>query len=79
MDTDGVLVVTLGFATAVQILATTQDDLTGGARGMGGLDFPFDIGRVKDNEFLWLVITAVVVARSSSTSGGSTARPTGAS
>ena len=62
MDTDGVLVVTLGFATAVQILATTQDDLTGGARGMGGLDFPFDIGRVKENEFLWLVITAVVVA-----------------
>jgi branched-chain amino acid transport system permease protein len=62
MDTDGVLVVTLGFATAVQILATTQDDLTGGARGMGGLDFPYDIGRVKENEFLWLVITAVVVA-----------------
>jgi branched-chain amino acid transport system permease protein len=62
LDTDGVLVVTLGFATAVQILATTQDDLTGGARGMGGLDFPYDIGRVKDNEFLWLVImTAVVV------------------
>ena len=62
MDTDGVLVGTLGFATAVQILATTQDDLTGGARGMGGLDFPFDIGRVKENEFLWLVITVVVVA-----------------
>jgi branched-chain amino acid transport system permease protein len=62
MDTDGVLVVTLGFATAVQILATTQDDLTGGARGMGGLEFPFDIGHVKENEFLWLVITAVVVA-----------------
>jgi branched-chain amino acid transport system permease protein len=57
-----VLVVTLGFATAVQILATTQDDLTGGARGMGGLEFPFDIGHVKENEFLWLVITAVVVA-----------------
>lgn len=63
LDTDGVLVVTLGFATAVQILATTQDDLTGGARGMGGLGFPYDIGRVKDNEFLWLVImTALVVA-----------------
>jgi branched-chain amino acid transport system permease protein len=61
MDTDGVLVVTLGFATAVQILATTQDDLTGGALGMGGLDFPYDIGRVKENEFLWLVITAAVV------------------
>jgi len=61
LNTDGVLVGTLGFATAVQILATTQDDLTGGARGMGGLGFPYDIGRVKDNEFLWLVITAAVV------------------
>jgi len=61
LDTDGVLVVTLGFATAVQILATTQDDLTGGARGMGGLDFPFDIGKVKENEFVWLVIMTVVV------------------
>jgi branched-chain amino acid transport system permease protein len=63
LDTDGVLVVTLGFATVVQILATTQDDLTGGSRGLGGLGFPYDIGRVKDNELLWLVImTAVVVA-----------------
>jgi branched-chain amino acid transport system permease protein len=62
LDTDGVLVGTLGFATAVQLLATTQDDLTGGARGMGGLDFPFDIGKVKDNELLWLVITVAVVA-----------------
>ena len=62
LDTDGVLVGTLGFATAVQILATTQDDITGGARGMGGLAFPFDIGKVKENEFLWLLITAVVVA-----------------
>jgi len=62
LDTDGVLVGTLGFATAVQLLATTQDDLTGGARGMGGLNFPFDIGKVKDNELLWLVITAAVVA-----------------
>lgn len=61
LDTDGVLVGTLGFAAAVQILATTQDDLTGGARGMGGLGFPYDIGRVKDNEFLWLVIMTVVV------------------
>ena len=61
LDTDGVLVGTLGFAAAVQILATTQDDLTGGARGMGGLDFPFDIGKVKENEFVWLVIMTVVV------------------
>ncbi len=61
LDTDGVLVGTLGFATAVQILAITQDDLTGGARGMGGLGFPFDIGKVKENELLWLVIMAAVV------------------
>jgi branched-chain amino acid transport system permease protein len=61
LDTDGVLVGTLGFATAVQILATTQDDLTGGARGMGGLGFPYDIGPVKEDEFLWLLITGVVV------------------
>jgi branched-chain amino acid transport system permease protein len=62
LDTDGVLVGTLGFATAVQILATTQDDLTGGARGMGGLGFPYDAGPVKNDEFLWLMLTAAVVA-----------------
>lgn len=62
LDTDGVLVGTLGFATAVQILATTQDDLTGGARGLGGLGFPFNLGTVKANEFAWLVIAALVVA-----------------
>jgi branched-chain amino acid transport system permease protein len=61
LDTDGVLVGTLGFASAVAILATTQADLTGGAEGMGGLGFPYDIGTVKDNEFLWLVITTIVV------------------
>ena len=61
LDTDGVLVGTLGFATAVAILATTEADLTGGAEGMGGLGFPYDIGTVKDNEFLWLVIATVVV------------------
>lgn len=62
LDTDGVLVGTLGFAAAVQILATTQDDLTGGARGLGGLGFPFSLGTVKANEFAWLVIAAIVVA-----------------
>jgi branched-chain amino acid transport system permease protein len=61
LDTDGVLVGTLGFATAIQILATTQDDITGGARGMGGLGFPYDVGPVKEDEFLWLLITAAVV------------------
>jgi branched-chain amino acid transport system permease protein len=62
LDTDGVLVGTLGFASAVAILAITEDELTGGAFGLGGLDFPYDFGRVKENEFLWLVITALVVA-----------------
>jgi len=62
LDTDGVLVGTLGFAAAVQILATTEHGLTGGARGMGGLGFPYNIGTVKANEFLWLVIATLVVA-----------------
>lgn len=61
LDIDGVLVGTLGFATAVAILATTEADLTGGAEGMGGLGFPYDIGSTKDNEFLWLAIVTVVV------------------
>lgn len=62
LDIDGMLVGTLGFATAVLILATTQQDLTGGALGMGGLGFPYDIGTVKANELLWLVIVTVIVA-----------------
>jgi len=61
LEMDGVLVATLGFATAVMILATTEKDLTGGALGMGGLDFPFDMGSTKANEFAWLVILTVVV------------------
>jgi branched-chain amino acid transport system permease protein len=61
LDTDGVLVGTLGFATAVALVATTEAGLTGGAEGMGGLGFPFDVGTVKENEFLWLVITSIVV------------------
>jgi branched-chain amino acid transport system permease protein len=62
LDTDGVLVGTLGFAAAVLILATTQQDLTGGALGLGGMRFPYDVGSVKANELLWLVILAAVVA-----------------
>lgn len=63
LDTDGALVGTLGFATIVLILATTEQGLTGGALGLGGLRFPFDVGTVKENEFTWLlVLTAVVVA-----------------
>lgn len=62
LDEDGVLVGTLGFATAVAILATTEQDLTGGALGLGGLNFPYDIGTVKANEFLWLVVVTIVVA-----------------
>jgi branched-chain amino acid transport system permease protein len=62
LDTDGVLVGTLGFAGVVLILATTEDDLTGGARGLGGLKFPYNIGTVKENEFVWLVILTTIVA-----------------
>ena len=62
LDIDGVLVTTLGFATAVWIVATTEQDLTGGALGLGGLGFPYDIGSVKANETLWLVILTIVVA-----------------
>jgi branched-chain amino acid transport system permease protein len=61
LDTDGVLVQTLGFATVVLIVATTEQDLTGGALGMGGLDFPYDLGPVKTNEFAWLLILCAVV------------------
>lgn len=62
LDEDGVLVGTLGFATVVAILATTQQDLTGGALGLGGLKFPYDVGTVKADEFLWLIIVSIVVA-----------------
>lgn len=61
LDIDGVLVGTLGFATCVVLVATVEQDLTGGALGMGGLGFPYDIGSVKANETLWLVILTVVV------------------
>lgn len=62
LDTDGVLVGTLGFATVIAILATTEDGLTGGARGMGGLRIPFDVGTVKEDEFAWLLVLTAVVA-----------------
>jgi branched-chain amino acid transport system permease protein len=61
LNDEGVLVSTLGFATAVWYLATTEQDLTGGALGMGGLQFPFDVGSVKANETLWLVILTIIV------------------
>lgn len=61
LDTDGALVGTLGFASVVLILATTQTGLTGGATGLGGMRFPFDAGLAKTNEFVWLVITVAVV------------------
>jgi branched-chain amino acid transport system permease protein len=61
LDIDGVLVGTLGFATIVAILATTEQNLTGGARGMGGLRFPYDLGDVAVNELVWLLILVVLV------------------
>jgi branched-chain amino acid transport system permease protein len=62
LDVDGVLVGTLGFATAVAIVATTQQDLTGGAMGMGGLRFPYDLGDVAVNELVWLILMIALVA-----------------
>ncbi|MEM7341226.1 MAG: branched-chain amino acid ABC transporter permease [Actinomycetota bacterium] len=62
LDSDGALVGTLGFASIVLILGTTQSGLTGGALGLGGLGFPYDVGSTKANELLWLVITTGVVA-----------------
>jgi branched-chain amino acid transport system permease protein len=62
LETEGVLVGTLGFATSIWILAVTEQDLTGGALGMGGLRFPFDIGKTKANELLWFGILFAVVA-----------------
>jgi branched-chain amino acid transport system permease protein len=61
LDVDGVLVGTLGFATAVAILATSEQDLTGGARGMGGLRFPYDSGDVALNELIWLLVLIALV------------------
>lgn len=61
LDIDGQLVGTLGFATVVALLATTEEQLTGGALGLGGLGFPYDVGAVGDNEFVWLLVTTVVV------------------
>lgn len=61
LDIDGMLVGTLGFATIVGILATTEQDLTGGALGLGGLGFPYDLDSVTAEEALWLVLTTAVV------------------
>jgi branched-chain amino acid transport system permease protein len=62
LSSDGILVGTLGFAFIVWALATTEKSLTGGTYGMGGLDYPYDIGSIKRNELLWLVLVVVVVA-----------------
>lgn len=62
LDVDGVLVGTLGFATAVAILATTEEDVTGGALGLGGLRFPYDAGDVAMNELVWLLLLTVLVS-----------------
>ena len=61
LSTDGVLLETLGFASLVLIFATTEKEITGGALGMGGLRFPYDIGTTKQNEFLWVLLIGLVV------------------
>ena len=62
LDLDGQLVASLGFAAVVTVLATTESHLTGGARGLGGLGFPYDLGSVKANDLAWLGLASVVVA-----------------
>jgi branched-chain amino acid transport system permease protein len=62
LDVDGMLVGTLGFATVVAIVATTEKDLTGGAQGMGGLQFPYDTDDVAVNELVWLLVLVALVA-----------------
>jgi branched-chain amino acid transport system permease protein len=62
LETDGILVGTLGFATIVLLLATNEKALTGGAYGMGTVEFPFDIGSTFQDEMLWFGILVVVVA-----------------
>ncbi len=61
LDLDGQLVTTLGFAAIVLVLATTESHLTGGARGLGGLGIPFDLGSVKANDLAWLGLATAVV------------------
>jgi len=61
LNDDGTLAATLGFATIVFILATQLRELTGGATGESGMGVPFDIGSTKDNDFVWLIITSLVV------------------
>jgi branched-chain amino acid transport system permease protein len=61
LDADGVLLGTLGFATVVALLATTNRRWTGGAEGMGTTQFPYHLGTQKLNALLWLGITTVVV------------------
>lgn len=63
MDLDGQLVGTFGFAAIVFLLARSQKGLTGSEGGIGGLDFPYDIGSEKANAMLWLlVVSAIVIA-----------------
>lgn len=59
LDTDGVLGVTLSFATIVFLLADGERDLTGGQVGLGTIDFPFDVGPRTD--VAWLAILTAIV------------------
>ncbi len=61
LDVDGALVGTLGFAGIVLLLASTLTGLTDGARGLRGIVFPFDAGNSSSNEFVWLIVTLLVV------------------
>jgi branched-chain amino acid transport system permease protein len=62
LDPDGILLGTLGFATIVYGLSSTNRTWTGGAEGMGTTSFPYDVGSQKADSLLWLALVVVVVA-----------------
>jgi len=62
LNSDGILVGTMGFASIIYYLSLTEKALTGGAEGMAVPDYPFDIGSGKANSLTWLGILVVVVA-----------------
>lgn len=59
LDNDGVLGVTLAFASLVFLVIESERDVTGGHVGLGTLDFPFDAGGRTD--LAWLAILVAVV------------------
>jgi branched-chain amino acid transport system permease protein len=61
LNTDGILVGTLGFAAALSIVVTEQRQLTGGVVGLSGLVIPFSVGNRSTTEAIWLLVLAGLV------------------